>query len=80
MIDAHRPLHKAVAHYLFVESKDLPDGEARLLRAAALVLINKPIPKALLDTAEKTKLDDEPLYTDAIRGGPDLIEVWDQQV
>ena len=29
-----RDLRKAVAHYLFIESKDVPDGEASLFRAA----------------------------------------------
>jgi hypothetical protein len=76
MTGNRRPLYKAVAHYLFVESKDLPDGESGLLRAAALVLLKEPIPLSLLKQAAKTDYNDEPLYSGDIRIGPDLDEVW----
>lgn len=72
-------LRKAVAHYLFIESKDEPPEIAGLLRAAALALIGKPVDDSLLSEAKKSKSDDEPLYDRAIDLQPRLDDLWDRQ-
>ena len=77
MPEARRPLNKAVAHYLFIQSKEVPDEQAKLLRAAALLLLSSPIPQRLLEEVGKMACNDDPLYKADIRAGPDLDEVWE---
>lgn len=69
-------LEKAVAYYLYIASKDVPDSEAGLFRAAALALIGKPVDAALLREAEKRKSDDEPLYSNEVDVTPRLEDFW----
>ncbi len=69
-------LQEAVARYLFIESKDVPDGEASIFRAAALLLLGKPVDPALLRAAERCSLDDDPLYSRTIHDAEDLPELW----
>jgi hypothetical protein len=69
-------LDGAVAHYLFIASEDVPDEDAALYRAAALRLINEPVDPALMAAAGKRKSNDDPLYTDAHRAWPDLMDLW----
>jgi hypothetical protein len=64
----------AVAHYLFVASKDVPDDDAALFRAAALRLMGKPVDPALMAEAGNRKSNDDPLYE--YRSTPDLHDVW----
>ena len=71
-------LEEAVAYYLYIASKDVPDDEGGLYRATALALIGKPIDKALLIEAEKKKSNDDPLYDNAIRPHVELEDVWEQ--
>jgi hypothetical protein len=65
-------LRRAVAYYLYVASKDVPDGEAGIYRAAALLLIDEPVDAALLGEAEKRASNDDPLYNSDIRVQPEL--------
>ena len=69
-------LRKAVAYYLYVESKDEPPAIAGLLRAAALALINKLVDPALMAEAEKSKSNDDPLYDRAVDVTPRLDDLW----
>jgi hypothetical protein len=69
-------LEKAVAYYLYIASKEVPDGEACLFRAAALALIREPVDAALLKEAGKRKSDDNPLYSDEIDVTPRLEDFW----
>ena len=72
-------LRRAVAYYLYIASKDAPDAEAGLYRAAALLLIGEPVDAALLSEAEKRKSNDDPLYSNDIRVQPELEGLWKQQ-
>ncbi|MGA0564557.1 hypothetical protein ACO2RV_19090 [Ancylobacter sp. VNQ12] len=75
--EPRRPLEYAVAHYLFLLSKDVPDDESGLYRATALALIGEPVSPDFLALAAKHKSNDDPLYDRSdIRLGPDLEEVW----
>jgi hypothetical protein len=56
-----RNLNNAVAHFLFIESKDFADGQAGVLRAAALVLLGKQLPTELLNEAAKRAYNDNVL-------------------
>lgn len=69
-------LEKSVARYLFIESKDVPDSEARIFRAAALLLLGEPIDSALLRAVESWPLDDGPLYSRSIQEAEDLSDLW----
>ena len=71
-------LRKAVAYYLYIESKDVPDDEAGLYRAAALALIGKPVDARLLSEAAKRKSNDDPLYSSDIRVELELEALWDE--
>ncbi len=72
-------LRRAVACYLYVASKDVPDDEAGLYRAAALSLIGEQVDSALLSEAGKRKSKDDPLYSNDIRVQPELEDLWEQQ-
>lgn len=71
-------LEKAVAYYLYIASKEVPDDDACLYRAAALRLIGKPVDEALLREAAKRKSNDDPLYSNNLCGAgvPLLEDVW----
>jgi hypothetical protein len=71
-------LRKAVAYYLYIQSKDEPDDKAGLYRAAALALIKKPVDAALLREAEKRKSDDYPLCGNDYYVEPELEDLWDK--
>ncbi|NOJ40886.1 hypothetical protein [Bradyrhizobium australiense] len=73
-----RTLEKAVAYYLYIASKDVPDDDACLYRAAALRLIKKPVDEALLREAAKGKSNDDPLYSNTLCSAdvPALEDVW----
>ncbi|WFU34878.1 hypothetical protein QA635_10965 [Bradyrhizobium brasilense] len=66
----------AVAHYLYIASKDVPDEDAGLFRAAALRLIGKPVDSAVLAAAGKRKSNDDPLYEHEHRPETDLMDLW----
>jgi hypothetical protein len=70
-------LREAVAYYLYIESKDVPDDKAGLYRAAALALIDKPIDPALLAVARARKSNDDPLYDANYGTNPTLSDVWE---
>ena len=70
-------LRKAVAYYLYIESKDVADDEPGLYRAAALALIGTPVDQALLHEAARCKSNDDPLYESAFRVEPELEDLWD---
>ncbi len=65
-----------VAHYLYLESKEVPDDDAGLYRAVALRLIGKPVDPALMAVAGKRKSNDDPLYGHAHRTKSDLVDLW----
>jgi hypothetical protein len=67
-------LAEAVSHYLFLVSKDVPDEDASLYRAAALRLISEPVDPALLAEASKRASNDDPLYNHI--SSPNLWELW----
>ena len=71
-------LEKAIAYYLYIASKDVPDGDAALYRAATLRLIGKPVDETLLREAAKRKSNDDPLYSNALcsEDVPPLEDVW----
>jgi hypothetical protein len=69
-------LEKAVAYYLYIQSKDVADAEAGLYRAAAFALIGKPVDNALRLEAAKHKSIDDPLYSNDINIQPELIDLW----
>ncbi len=69
-------LAEAVAHYLYLESKEVPDEDATLYRAAALRLINKPVDPMLMAMAGQRKSNDDPLYRNAHGTSPDLMDLW----
>jgi hypothetical protein len=69
-------LREAVAYYLYIESKDVPDDKAALYRAAALALLNKPVDPALMVLASKRKSNDDPLYDTHYGTNPDLFDLW----
>lgn len=73
---AESRLRKAVAYFLFIESKDQPDEKAALLRAAALALVNKPVDFELLAQAGRRRSNDDPLYSADIDVQPRLADVW----
>ena len=66
----------AVAHYLYLLSKDVADEDAGLYRAAALRLIGKPVDPALMAIAEKRQSNDDPLYGDSHMPPTDLMDLW----
>jgi hypothetical protein len=66
----------AVAYYLYIASKDVPDEDAGLFRAAALRLIGKPVDPAVLSAAGKRKSNDDPLYEHGYRSKIDLVDLW----
>jgi hypothetical protein len=70
-------LSEAVAYYLYIKSKDVPDDKAGLFRAAALALIEKPVDPALLAIAAKRKSNDDPLYSNDYGTSPDLFDLWE---
>lgn len=73
-----RPLHKAVAHYLFLMSEESPPGEAGLYRAAALALLGEEVAPGLMAEAAMARSNDGPLHRrEDLRAGPDLEDVWD---
>ena len=74
VVDAR--LSKAVAYYLYIESKGVSDDKAGLYRAAALALIGKPVDAALLREAEKRRSDDDPLYSRDVWVKPALQDLW----
>lgn len=80
MLDARsaKRLRKAVAHYLYIQSKDEPDEKAGLMRAAALALINKQIDADLLIQARRRRSNDDPLYSNEIDVTPRLEDLWEQ--
>jgi hypothetical protein len=71
-------LDRAVAKFLFVASKDEPDGIAKIYRAAALLLIGEDIDPALLAEAEKGKTIDDALYTETVSAAPTLAEIFNE--
>ncbi|MEY3775513.1 MAG: hypothetical protein RLZZ129_2293 [Verrucomicrobiota bacterium] len=80
MSSKRRSIKKAVAHYLFVLSKDVEHEKALLYRATALTLINEPIAPEIFQALATSHFDQDPLYMRAdIRVGPDLEDVWDDQ-
>jgi hypothetical protein len=70
-------LRKAVAYYLYIESKDVPDDKAGLYRAAALALLKKPVDPALLAIASAGKSNDDPLYSNDYGTNPELSDLWE---
>jgi hypothetical protein len=70
-------LRKAVAYYLYIESKDVEDDKAALYRAAALALLKKPVDPALLAIASARKSNDDPLYSNDYGTDPTLSDVWE---
>jgi hypothetical protein len=70
-------LRKAVAYYLYIESKDVEDEKGGLYRAAALALMNKPVDPALLAEASAKKSNDDPLYSADYGTDPMLSDVWE---
>jgi hypothetical protein len=70
-------LRKAVAYYLYIESKDVPDDKAGLYRATALALLRKPVDPALLAVAGARKSNDDPLYRNDYGTEPTLSDVWE---
>lgn len=80
MSNERRPLEKAVAHYLYVISKDVEPEKAALYRATALTLINEPLAPEIFRAVTQSTFNDEPLYARSdIRIGPDLEDIWDAQ-
>src|ERR1700691_5735733 len=70
-------LRKAVAYYLYIQWKDVPDDEAGLYRATALALLRKPVDPALLAVASARKSIDDPLYANGYGDNPTLDDVWE---
>ena len=70
-------LREAVAYFLYIESKDVPDDKAGLYRAAALALIDQPVAPALLAVAGTRKSNDDPLYSNDYGINPTLSDVWE---
>jgi hypothetical protein len=70
-------LRKAVAYYLYIESKDVADDKAGLYRAAALALLKKPVDPALLAVASARKSNDDPQYDTDYGTNPTLSNVWE---
>jgi hypothetical protein len=70
-------LREAVAYFLYIESKDVPDDKAKLYRAAALALIDKPVDPRLLAVAREGKSNDDPLYETGDGVDPTLSDVWE---
>jgi hypothetical protein len=75
--DVDRDLERAVAYYLYIESKDVADDEAGLFRAVALALLKKPVDPDLLAIAGRRKSNDDPLYRNDYGTDPTLSEVWE---
>ena len=70
-------LSEAVAYYLYIKSKDVPDDNAGLYRAAALALLKKPVNPALLAIASARKSNDDPLYNTGYGTIPELFDLWE---
>jgi hypothetical protein len=71
-------LRKAVGYYLYIASKDVPDEQGSIYRAAALALIRKPVDVALVQEALKRKSDEEPLYK--LHVELELEDLWEQHL
>jgi len=69
-------LESAVAKFLFIASKEEPDGVSGIYRAAALALLGKPVSAGLLCEAAKHETVDDPLYTREIADAAMLDEIW----
>ena len=69
-------LQGAVAHFLYLASKDVPPADASLYRAAALRLVDEPVDPKLMDKAFYSKSNDEPLLAHAHKPPTDLMELW----
>ena len=69
-------LRKAVGYYLYIASKDVPDEQGAIYRAAALALIKKPVDPALVQQALKRRSDEEPLYE--LHVELELEDLWEQ--
>jgi hypothetical protein len=72
-----KDLRRSVAYYLYIASKDVPDEQAGLYRAAALALIKKPVDATLLQQAGRRDFDDEPLYK--LHVETELEDLWEQR-
>jgi hypothetical protein len=69
-------LRKAVSYYLYIASKDVPDEQGALFRAAALALIKKPVDASLIHEVLKRRSDEEPLYK--LDVDLELEDLWEQ--